>query len=99
MNNISQVNASPIGRTAQVSDLKAEVVEIRKPFRARRGDDKVEVSDAARFLAKLNAMPEVRTDLVERVRAQIADGTYDSDEKFDLALDGLIEEALGEDTL
>lgn len=32
----------------------------------------------------------IRTDLVARVRREIADGTYDTPEKFDLALDRLL---------
>jgi anti-sigma28 factor (negative regulator of flagellin synthesis) len=37
---------------------------------------------------------EVRSELVERVRNEIASGTYDTPEKFDLALDAMIDEAL-----
>jgi hypothetical protein len=37
-------------------------------------------------------MPEVRSELVERVRNEIASGTYDTPEKFDLALDAMIDE-------
>jgi hypothetical protein len=32
---------------------------------------------------------DVRTDLVERVRREIADGTYDTPEKWDAALERL----------
>jgi negative regulator of flagellin synthesis FlgM len=93
MTNLTPIDAGAIGRIP-APDLKGEPVESRKPARARRGDDRVEVSDAARFLAKLNAMPEVRSELVERVRNEIASGTYDTPEKFDLALDAMIDEAL-----
>jgi negative regulator of flagellin synthesis FlgM len=93
MTNLTPIEAGAIGRIA-ASEAKAEAIEARKPAKARRGDDRVEVSDAARFLAKLNAMPEVRTELVERVRAEIANGTYDTPEKFDLAVDAMIDESL-----
>lgn len=93
MTNLTPIDASAMGRIP-APDLKAEAVETRRPARARRGDDRVEVSDAARFLAKLNAMPEVRGELVDRVRAEIANGTYDTPEKFDLALDAMIDEVL-----
>jgi hypothetical protein len=36
--------------------------------------------------------PEVRLDLVERVRREIAAGTYDTDEKLHLALERLLEQ-------
>lgn len=32
----------------------------------------------------------IRTELVERVRREIAEGTYDTPEKFDKALDNLL---------
>ncbi|HZT79478.1 MAG TPA: flagellar biosynthesis anti-sigma factor FlgM [Gemmataceae bacterium] len=35
--------------------------------------------------------PEVRTDLVERVRREIANGAYETPEKLEEALDRLIE--------
>jgi hypothetical protein len=34
---------------------------------------------------------KIRTELVERVRREIAEGTYDTPEKFQAALDRLIE--------
>ena len=37
-----------------------------------------------------NARP-IRMDLVKRVRKEIADGTYDTDEKWEAALDRLLE--------
>jgi negative regulator of flagellin synthesis FlgM len=91
MTNLTPINSGATGRIVPV-DARPDAVDNRKPARARRGDDRVEVSDQARFLAKLNAMPEVRTELVERVRGEIANGTYDTDEKFDLAVDAMIDE-------
>ena len=93
MTNLSPINSGATGRIVPV-EVRPESVETRKPARARRVDDRVEVSDKARFLAKLNAMPEVRSELVERIRGEIANGTYDTDEKFDLAIDAMIDESL-----
>jgi len=46
----------------------------------------------------LRTTPEgdIRVDLVERVRAEIAAGTYDTDEKWEAALDALAGELLGD---
>ena len=93
MTNLTPINSGATGRVTAV-DARPDAVEPRKPARPRRGDDRVEVSDQARFLAKLNDMPEVRTELVERVRAEIANGTYDTAEKLDLAIDAMIDESL-----
>lgn len=35
--------------------------------------------------------PAIRYELVERIRREIADGTYDTPEKFQIALDRLLE--------
>jgi len=40
----------------------------------------------------MNAMPEIRTELVERVRGEIAGGRYDTPEKMDLAIDAMLDE-------
>ena len=57
-----------------------------------RPADSVELSQTAQLLAKLAELPDVREDLVQRVRAEIAAGTYETDEKIDAALEALIED-------
>ena len=57
--------------------------------RAARPDDKVELSLKAQLLSKLAELPEVREDLVERVRAEIDAGTYDTPDKIDALVDEL----------
>ncbi|MFA6046706.1 MAG: flagellar biosynthesis anti-sigma factor FlgM [Phycisphaerales bacterium] len=51
----------------------------------RRGTDQVEVSSVASYLSQLRDLP-VRQDLVDRVRAEIASGTYETPEKVDGAI-------------
>jgi hypothetical protein len=58
-----------------------------------RPSDRVELSDRARYLAKLQQVPAVRQGLIDQVRARIEAGTYDTPERFDAALTGLIEDA------
>ncbi|MBK9188306.1 MAG: flagellar biosynthesis anti-sigma factor FlgM [Phycisphaerales bacterium] len=57
-----------------------------------RGQDKVEVSELASYLSKLRDMPAVRQDLVDRVKSEIAGGTYLTPEKLDAALAELARE-------
>lgn len=57
-----------------------------------RGPDRVEVSSVARYLARLQEMPQVRTELIERVREEIAAGHYESPEKIAAAVDNMIED-------
>lgn len=44
----------------------------------------------ARYLAKLAELPEVRMDLIEAVRAQIAAGTYETPDKIEAILEELL---------
>ena len=57
------------------------------PVNGRVGDS-AEISGAAR-LASLAANPPLRTEMIEQVRAQIADGTYETDEKIEALLEEL----------
>jgi negative regulator of flagellin synthesis FlgM len=54
-----------------------------------RPSDQIDISDRARLLARLASLPPIREDLIARVRAQIEDGTYESDEKLEQAIEAL----------
>jgi len=54
--------------------------------------DEVNISDAARLAEKVRDMPEIRQDLVDRIRAQIASGTYETSAKLDTAVERLLDE-------
>jgi len=54
--------------------------------------DELEISDAGRLVEKVHELPEVRQDRVDQIRAQIADGTYETDEKLRIALGRLLDE-------
>jgi negative regulator of flagellin synthesis FlgM len=53
--------------------------------------DKLELSGASHLLAALKTN-DVRTDKVADIRAQIANGTYETDDKIDGATDRLLDE-------
>ena len=55
-----------------------------------RTTDKVELSRAATFISQLLGKNEVRQDLVDRVRGEIAAGTYETPDKIDAAVDELL---------
>jgi anti-sigma28 factor (negative regulator of flagellin synthesis) len=48
-------------------------------------------SDAVKTSAGAGASKGMRLDLIARVRQEIADGTYDTPEKWEAALDRLLE--------
>lgn len=54
--------------------------------------DTVEISPEARLASLVAQVPAVRKDLVERVKSEIAAGTYDTQQKMDIALERLMDE-------
>jgi negative regulator of flagellin synthesis FlgM len=54
--------------------------------------DRVDISPAAEAAIQAAESGEVRLDLVNRIRSQIADGTYETSAKLDFALDRLLDE-------
>jgi len=58
--------------------------------------DIVDISAAAILAARLHEIPEVRTDLVARVKEEIAAGTYETEERLDVTVERLMEELLPE---
>ncbi len=86
MNDVSALNgvgASPVGR-AEPGARSARPVEVS----VRRDADRVEVSREAREASP--RVEGVRRELVDRVRREIAAGTYESEERLNLAADVLI---------
>jgi negative regulator of flagellin synthesis FlgM len=57
-----------------------------------QGADRVEISSAAEAAIQAAESGEMRTELVNQLRAQIAAGTYETPEKLDVALDRLLDE-------
>ena len=57
--------------------------------------DVVEISTVAKLAAQLHTVPEVRVDLVARVRAEIEAGTYETQERIDLTVERLMDEFFG----
>jgi negative regulator of flagellin synthesis FlgM len=54
--------------------------------------DEFEISPEGNWLSKVDSLPEIRTDRVAQIKAEIATGAYDSDHKLDAALDRLLDE-------
>ncbi len=62
------------------------------PGSPTRTGDRAEFSAAAQLLSKLAELPAIRHELVDRVRAQLAVGTYETPDKIDGAIDELIKD-------
>jgi negative regulator of flagellin synthesis FlgM len=57
-----------------------------------RQPDELALSDVGQLVARLHEMPDIRADKVEQIKAQLANGTYDTDAKLDLALERLMDD-------
>ncbi len=54
--------------------------------------DQLDISREAQALSQAPPSTGIRQDLVNRVRQEIAAGVYDTEEKFNLALDRMLDE-------
>ncbi len=54
--------------------------------------DQLDISSAGQLLDKINQMPAIRQDRVSQLRAAIASGSYETDDKLSSALNGLLDE-------
>ena len=54
--------------------------------------DQLDLSDAARVAARMSEIPDIRQDRVAEIRAAIAQGTYETADKLEIALDRLLNE-------
>ena len=52
----------------------------------------IEISEARKLVAKIHDTSLTRMDIVERVKGQIAAGTYETPERIEATVDSLVEE-------
>ena len=52
--------------------------------------DRVEISELAGFLSQLSQLPDVRAEKIVQVRNAIQNGTYETPEKLNAALDKVL---------
>jgi negative regulator of flagellin synthesis FlgM len=58
--------------------------------------DVVEISQVAKLAAMVQQIPDIRVELVQRVKAEIAAGVYETPERLEIALNNLMDELLAE---
>lgn len=54
--------------------------------------DQLDISPEADLVSRVRELPDIRADRVADIRQQIAAGTYETDEKLDVALSRLLDE-------
>lgn len=94
MSDVTQVGQRTLGRLqalAPASDRPGDPgsTAARPDTPLRRGEDRLEISDFAVDRSRTTETAPLRRDLVDRVRSEIAAGTYETPEKIDLTIDAL----------
>jgi len=69
-----------------------EVDDVRKPADATTTATDEKAFDISVWVEKVRQLPDIRHDLVKRVKAEIAAGTYETPERIDAAIDRLMDE-------
>lgn len=87
INPISRSQAALVAGTKGRASTPAATVSA-----ASRKSDSVEFSSTAQLLGKLHDLPDVRQDLVDRVKSQIAQDSYITDDKIEGAINGLLDD-------
>ena len=90
MSDISLVNGVAGGRAEAPETVAVNAPRAEQSAPAVRPSDRVDISDRARLLSRLAALPETRADLVDNIRRQIADGTYETADRLDKAVSSLL---------
>lgn len=65
---------------------------VEAPRPAAETGDTAEISDIARLKGLLADVPDVRLEKIERLRAEIDSGAYETDEKIQTVIERLLEE-------
>ena len=90
MDEVGNVNgtpaSSPVNRLFRTGFREVRRVESAEP------GDRVEISRMAELLGRIQELPDVRTSLVARIRAEIEAGTYTTEDKIDVTVDRLLED-------
>ena len=92
MSEPSPINSSAAPTAARLNGLHRTRQEPSAPSLAERSSDQLELSDRALLLSRLRELPEVRSDLIQRVREEIESGGYETAERLDRALEALVSE-------
>jgi len=85
---IGQPRAASLNRRSSTVPTK---VHQAGPSSLRQADS-VELSSTAQLLSRLKDLPEVRGELIKRVKAQIDDDTYLTPDKIDASIDNLADD-------
>lgn len=67
----------------------------QQPADSIHGADQLDISPEADMISRIRDVPDIRTDRVAEIKAQIAEGVYDTDAKLEVAMGRLFDELVG----
>lgn len=92
---ISNINGVHAAGAPQPVEPAGAIPSNINPVQPAEISDVLEISQVARLAEKVQQIPDIRVDLVERVKAEIAAGTYETPERLEVAVNRLMDELLG----
>lgn len=88
INGPSQVN----GAQSLAGLQRAQSTAPQKAAQPLHGADQLDISPEAELVSRINDMPDVRADRVAEIRSQIEAGTYETEDKLNVAVGRLFDE-------
>ncbi|MBI4567631.1 MAG: flagellar biosynthesis anti-sigma factor FlgM [Planctomycetes bacterium] len=85
-----------LGPSARVSQVRRAVEQARKVRQRTGTGDSVELSEEAQQAVVGASEARARVERIARIRQQIREGTYDTEEKFRIALNRMIDSILAQ---
>lgn len=86
---LSQLNGA---HQVQPSSRFTQNIQQPKAPSSPHGPDELQISPEAQLISQAREVPEIRADRVAAIRAEIQNGTYETSEKLDVALERLLDE-------
>ncbi len=90
MTEMSPINGAIHVTSAESLEAKRSVGESRQPS-VEQGVDRVEISQAGRALSEARPTAESGAEKIARIRQQIAQGNYETEDKIAVTIDRLLE--------
>lgn len=89
MNQVSPIRGPQAVPQADRAATHPPAASVAAPAREH---DQADISVIARLRAQLSSLPDVRQHVIDRVRAEIDAGSYESADKIEAAIDALVED-------
>ena len=87
-------NSKRQGKECDSDELLYEPIEVDGEVLTEDILQKIKKTPVGQLLQKIASMPEIRQDKVLRVRRELSGGSYNLNDRLDVAIDNILEELL-----